>query len=318
MKKSKKKIIYIFSIIIIALIILALIPNKSYPDVTREEKIPSDIQKVTTATDKHIPVMLSNEYEKPVPLSSVINTAGAEDSPFITPDGNTLYFFFTPDVRIPAEKQLLDEVTGIWISQKKNNVWAEPERIWLQKPGKLSLDGCEFIQDNIMLFCSAREGYTGVQWFSAENKIGTWTNWKEVNFPKDYQVGELHQYENDLYFHSSKEGGKGKLDIWVMKKNSDGTWAKPTNLEIINSGNDEGWPAISPDGQELFFTRTYLGTPAIYKSKKVNGEWNQPKLIISQFAGEPTIDNQGNIYFVHHFYSDDEMIEADIYFAKKK
>ena len=40
-----------------------------------------------------------------------VNTSGREDSPFLLPDGQTLYFFFTPDVSIPAEKQLFDGVT---------------------------------------------------------------------------------------------------------------------------------------------------------------------------------------------------------------
>jgi hypothetical protein len=46
--------------------------------------------------------------------------------------------------------------------------------------------------------------------------------------------------------------------------------------------------------------------------------WQPPELIISQFAGEPTLDDEGNLYFVHHFYQDGEMIEADIYLAEKK
>ena len=41
-------------------------------------------------------------------------------------------------------------------------------------------------------------------------------------------------------------------------------------------------------------------------------------MIISQFAGEPTLDNEGNVYFVHHFYKNEVMIEADIYVAYKK
>ena len=49
-------------------------------------------------------------------MEGPVNTAGAEDSPFVTPDGQTLYFFFTPDVRVPAEQQLLDGVTGIWVT----------------------------------------------------------------------------------------------------------------------------------------------------------------------------------------------------------
>ncbi len=83
------------------------------PLQTRESAIPSDAVKMTPATDVHPPVLHSSGWDAPVPLSSVINTAGAEDSPFILPDGNTLYFFFTPDVSVPAEKQVLDGVTGI-------------------------------------------------------------------------------------------------------------------------------------------------------------------------------------------------------------
>ena len=39
---------------------------------------------------------------------------------------------------------------------------------------------------------------------------------------------------------------------------------------------------------------------------------------ISQFAGEASLDNKGNIYFTHHFYKDGVMLEADIYVAYKK
>jgi hypothetical protein len=68
----------------------------------------------------------------------------------------------------------------------------------------------------------------------------------------------------------------------------------------------------------LWFTRTYLGTPAIFQSLKSAGNWTAPQLIVSRFAGEPTLDDAGNLYFVHHFYENDVMIEADIYVAYKK
>jgi hypothetical protein len=62
-----------------------------------------------------------------------------------------------------------------------------------------------------------------------------------------------------------------------------------------------------------------LGSPAIYRSLKVDGEWQEPELILSQFAGESSMDNEGNIYFTHHFYNNQwKMIEADIYVAVKK
>ena len=67
-------------------------------------------------------------------MEGPVNTAGAEDSPFVTPDGQTLYFFFTPDVRVPAEQQLFDGVTGIWVTHRVDGGWTEPERVLLADP----------------------------------------------------------------------------------------------------------------------------------------------------------------------------------------
>jgi hypothetical protein len=132
-------------------------------------------------------------------------------------------------------------------------------------------------------------------------------------------VGELHFTNNftELYYHSSRAGGKGGTDIWYSQ-NINGKFQEPVNIEIVNSEVNEGYPYITPDGKELWFNRWYLGTPAVFQSKKIDGEWQEPELIISQFAGEPTLDDEGNIYFVHHFYEDGKMIEADIYVAYRK
>jgi hypothetical protein len=72
---------------------------------------------------------------------------------------------------------------------------------------------------------------------------------------------------------------------------------------------------VSQDKNELWFTRMYLGSPAIYRSLWKGSSWSEPELVISQFAGEPTLDNQRNLYFVHHFIRDGKMVEADLYVA---
>lgn len=284
--------------------------------LTRESSLPENAVKVTPDTDLYPPILHSDEWEPPVPMEG-INTAGAEDSPFVYE--NDFYFFFTPDPNIPVEDQLLDGVTGIYGSHNINGVWSTPERVVLQKAGNLSLDGCTFVQGDKMWFCSAREGYTGVHWFTAEFRGGKWTDWKEADFDPEYQVGELHITADGskLYFHSFRPGGKGGLDIWVSK-NQEGKWQTPINVEAVNTSENEGWPFITPNGDELWFNRQYKGIPAVFRSKKVNEEWKNPELIISQFAGEPTLDREKNIYFVHHFYKDGTMIEADIYVAYHK
>ena len=315
-------VISILVILTVAFIALDFYSQQNAPPIARESVIPEDAVKMTPDTDLHPPILHSSEWSQPVPLGATINTAGGEDSPFILPDGNTLYFFFTPNVTIPAEEQILDGVTGIYVSTKQNGEWTTAERVILQYPGMLALDGAEFVQGDVMWFASAREGYTGVNLFTAEFQDGKWTNWQYVGdkLMNDYQVGEMHITANgtELYFHSPRTGGKGQYDIWVSQ-NVSGTWQPPENVAAVNTAETEGWPFINQDGTELWFTRTYQGSPAVYRSTKLNGTWQQPELIISQFAGEPTLDNEGNLYFVHHFFNaTGDMVEADIYVALKR
>jgi len=284
----------------------------------RDSKIPADAVKITPETDNYPPILHSDEWEEPVPVAVPITSAGAEDSAFIRPDGSEMFFFFTPDVDVPVEKQLIDGTTGIYSSKRVGNRWSESERIILNYD--ISLDGCQFIQGNRIWFCSARVGNNReIDWYVADYQGGEWKNWQLAEDLNSLEAGELHISSdgNEVYFHADMEGGLGGYDLYVSKK-EDGAWLEPENLVILNSPETDGWPYLTQDKSELWFTRTYLGTPAIYRSIKDGDEWGEPELIISQFAGEPTLDNEGNLYFTHHFYENGNMIEADIYVSNKK
>jgi len=289
---------------------------------TRLEAIPDDVVKMTPSTDHHPPILHSDEYYPPIPMEGSINTAGAEDSPFISPDGNIFTFVFVPDVRVPHEKQLLDGVSGIYFTRRIDGVWAEPERIMLQEPGKVSLDGCQFLQGDELWFCSAREGnYRGVDVWSAEYRGGNWLDWENAGeqLNVEYEMGEFH-FSPDwktLYFHSDGEGGSGNYDIWITHLVG-GEWSQPENVREVNSDAHDSRPFVTQDGSELWITRTYLGTPGIFRSRWMGEGWSEPELILSQFAGEPTLDAEGNLYFIHHYIIDDEIIEADVYVAYLK
>ena len=307
--------------IILLLLILILLAGcgQEYPIIEdRESVIVPDKIKKTPETDRLPPILHSDEYEEPVPMPYPINTAGHEDSGFIMPDGNTFYVWFAPGATSLAE-QLDDGVTAIYEHKKVDGEWQQSERVMLRKLTEQSLDGCEFVQDNMMWFCTARTGYTGLHWFTAEYKDNKWQNVKIADFDPSYEVGELHFTADgkELYFHSPREGGLGGYDIWVSE-NVDGEWQEPEHIPIINSEDTDGWPSLTQDAQELFFTRTYLGSPAIFKSQRIDGEWQEPELIVSQFAGESSVDNEGNLYFTHHFYEDGVQVDADIYVLYKK
>ncbi len=205
--------------------------------LSRIDALPHDAVKITPDTDSHSPILHSDEFHTSEPVSGGVKTAGAEDSAFVTPDGTTMYFFFPPDVRVPPEQQIIDGVTGIYVSHVEDGTWSEAERVVLQDPDKLALDGAPFV---------------------LAKKCG------------------LHPHET------------------------------------------EGWPFISEGGRELWFTRTHLGTPAVFRAFPGPTGWEEPELIVSQFAAEPTLDRRGNLYFVHHYFRNGQMLEADIYVSRRK
>ena len=286
------------------------------PDVDRIASIPPDVEKVTPARDRHPPILHSDEFEEPVPLP-VISTAGGEDAPFIPSHRPELYFFFAADIREDPSVQVQDPVNGIWVSRQVGGTWQEPELVWLQGYQDRALNGCPWVGGNEMLFCTVRKGFTGVHWFRAEYLNGKWDNWELQVFHPDLEMGELHIHRDTLYYGSPRPGGSGGQDIW-MATLSGADWANPANVASVNTDADETRPYVSPDGLELWFTRWYEGSPAIVRSRKVDGVWQEGELIVSQFAGEPTLDADGNLYFAHHFYDDGVMLEADIYVAYRR
>jgi len=277
--------------------------------------------KMIPARDDHPPILHHDGWYQPEPINNQINSAGLEDSAFITPDGTMLFFFFTPNADISAAEQVNDGVTGICLSENHAGKWEAPTLVQLSKSNQPVLDGCPFYDGKTLWFCSIREGnFRPIDFWTAERENGKkWVNirnaGKQLN--KDFQIGEMHGSLDGttLFFHrvTVNQG----MDLWQTYLQSD-QWAEPTEIQMLNSSADDSRPALSPDESELWFTRTFKGTPAIFRSIRQESGWSAPELIISQFAGEPSIDAIGNIYFTHHFYKDGSMLEADIYIARKK
>lgn len=284
---------------------------------TREETIPPGAIKYGPDNDLIPPILHSSLWEDPVPLAGPINTAGAEDSPFISLDGQYFFFFFTPNASIPANLQVNDGVTGIWLSKKSGTSWTEPERVFL---GWDCLDGCPFFLDDTLWFCSIRDEY-GPKMFTTDLEENEWVNIQEVCniLNEDYCIGEMHLSTDGtkLFYHANIPGGKGDDDIWMTELVGE-VWQEPINIETVNTVERECLPFLTADGNELWFTRTYLGTPSTFRSIWNGTHWDEPELILSFFAGEPILDSDGNLYFVHHYVANDEILEADIYVCYKK
>ncbi len=291
---------------------------------SRMESIPAGNPK-GSPEDDFWPPEAAPGWSKPVPLEGPVNTAGGEDSPFVTPDGNTLYFFFTPDVQIPVQQQVSDGVTGIWVSHRSAGAWSDPERVLLADPGAQALDGCPMAIGDRLYFCSIRAGNTReIDWYYATGTDGAWGNIARAGgwINGIAGVGELHITigYREIYFASKREGGLGGFDLWTAPGTADG-WGEPVNLgPQVNSPGDENRPFVTEDGRELWFdsaSRSGKAGPSVYRClRQADGSWGECRETVFGFAGEPNLTGDGRtLYFIHHFYSTDlkTMIEADIY-----
>ncbi|TND08484.1 MAG: outer membrane protein/peptidoglycan-associated (lipo)protein [Bacteroidetes bacterium] len=84
-----------------------------------------------------------------------------------------------------------------------------------------------------------------------------------------------------LYFVSDRPGGLGGTDIYVTKKQADGSWGTPVNAgEPINTTGNERSPFIHSDSETLYLSSD--GHPGVggldifYARKDDKGKWKEP------------------------------------------
>ena len=301
----------------------------------RHAAIPQNAVKVTPQTDVFPPVVHDPAWSDAVPLEGTVNTAGGEDSPFVSPDGSVFLFWFTPDVSVPAENQVADGVTGIWVALEDGvraghagfgRALDEPTFVDLSDVP--SLEGCPTLFGDDLWFCSIRGGNHGEHdvWFAERAGARTWSNWQNagVRLNAEIDVGEWHldASGDTLYFGADIPGGYGSSDLYYVVRTGT-TWSDPVNLgPDVNTAASESRPFVTPDGAELWYTGAsglgYHG-PAVLLSRRTGSDWDPPVEVISSYAAEPCVDEAGDIYFAHHFMDSSEvMIEADIYVARKR
>ena len=113
---NRKKLIAIVVIVFVAasgiVALLPLLPDTLFTGRVevpeRESLIPGDAVKMDPADEAYPPISETDAYEDPVPLPYPVNTKGMEDSAFITPDGKTLYAWFTPNNKMDVQEQAQD------------------------------------------------------------------------------------------------------------------------------------------------------------------------------------------------------------------
>lgn len=92
---------------------------------------------------------------------------------------------------------------------------------------------------------------------------------KNINTPSDEIAASLTAEGDMIYFASNKAGGLGGIDIYMSKRQPNGSWSLPMNMgPVVNTPYDEDFPNISQDGKTLYFSskgHTSMGGYDIFK-----------------------------------------------------
>ncbi len=199
--------------------------------------------------------IVNNEYQPATVINGDINIEPSKGAITVSADGEWMIFAGNFGKR----KGFGD--FDLYISLYTPDGWSEPENLgsnintefWESSPS-LSPD------KRVLYFSSNRYGGYGGRdlYYSvrmSNGKFGPAMNMGDsINTTGDELAPYIHADNQTLFFTSDGHPGYGGTDLYVMRKQDDGTWGKPENLGYpINTVDDEGSFAVSADGLTAYY-----------------------------------------------------------------
>lgn len=214
--------------------------------------------------DFYISRKQDNTWQKANPVTSV-NTMGNEGAPSLSADGQIM--FFASCMEMSGDYGSSDRKgygsCDIFYSQKINGKWTKPAnagpvintRNWETQPS-FSSDGKSlyFIRGMV-----TREGIKNpdiyVSTIGADGKFTEPVRLSDnINTPDREESVFIHPDNQTLYFSSEGHPGMGGLDIFMSKRQADGSWGPAVNLGYpINSMADENSLLVDANGKLAYF-----------------------------------------------------------------
>jgi len=147
-----------------------------------------------------------------------------------------------------------------FIERKGPSTWSKPQIL----PAPVNTQSNEFYTsfngDGDLVFASNRNSKHPGNYniYRAIHQDGQFAEVKA--FPeginrRGYEADPFIALNNDyLLFASTRQGGKGKGDIYVSFNLGSDAWSVPKALDIINTSGHELCPYVSADGSTLYYT----------------------------------------------------------------
>ena len=252
-------------------------------------------------------------------VESRINTPGWADSPFISRDGQRLYFMYSrwdfgpfflggaPVLRGPDRPGHHNDDVNPWddsdiyvATKRGDGSWGAPVNMGFNSAGG-DASGMELSSGTFFVWIKPTlpSGQPDI-YISTRDAFGNWsapvgisTNINTVNLEDN---PHLWPDGNSLWFTSDRGGGAGGKDIWFSSKTA-GVWNPPVNAgPTLNRAADEDQFWVSPVNFEVYFTRNNQ----IYRSSFTGLGYTAPTLVNLGLAvaAEPSITDDGQDLYV--------------------
>jgi outer membrane protein OmpA-like peptidoglycan-associated protein/tetratricopeptide (TPR) repeat protein len=251
----------------------------TYPTASEElrrraEKMLADARFIPGALAAPLPFAPQN-------LGPNINTADPEYAAMLTADAQKMVFTrLLPDGRAKQEDFFVSErlPDGTWGPAKP---LGEPVNTpYNEGAQSLSANG------RLLVYTTGQypDGMGNTDLYISELLDGRWTRPVNMGEPINGRAAEtqpaLSANGDLLIFASNRAGTKGDLDLWISKRQPDGSWSAPENLSELNTPYEDGSPFLHADGKTLYFRSRGLpgfGDFDLYRTQlQPDGHWSTP------------------------------------------
>jgi len=214
-----------------------------------------------------------------VNLGPNVNTKRSEINPFITQNGQMLYYSSNKKY----DSFLLEQINNIYFTKFSSEEFEWTKMKSINKD--INTDEQEVI---VGISADEKKIIINVNWMKDEGDIFITNRDKKkfqelselestVNSEYDEPSAFLTKNNDTLYFCSNRPEGYGGLDIYISVKLPDGSWGKPFNLgPSINTEFNESYPIINSAGNHLLFSSDRpesMGGYDIFSADKKDNKW---------------------------------------------
>lgn len=209
---------------------------------------------------------IDNRWTVPQSLDLFGDSLHIDDQPFLSLNGKRLYINSegrkTSKQGISPQEWSRYNNEDIWYVDKQGQSWSKPKSLSSVINTNYLEAQASFNNNESVYFLSYLDGVDGeCGIFRAKIQNGKYSSAEAlpecINSSAQDWTPYIAPDDSYLIFSSYRDGGLGQGDLYVSfhDVNSD-TWSEPVNLgEPVNTNTQERFPAVSPDGKYLFFTR---------------------------------------------------------------